>query len=84
MTTNKKGAPATATPSNTNKCNHTFCRCASQLHFAGFPPPPKPGEGKLSDFLDSRSGWHEAIRAASHLRRAAEIETAWREMGGAL
>lgn len=120
------------------KSEPTQCRCASQLHFAGFPPPPKPGEGKLSDYLDSRSGWHEAIRAAneiritdregraqaehsggriifgsgrgqgwkhihhaeawevrqccaelrnraaSHLRRAAEIETAWREMGGAL
>ena len=120
------------------KSEPTQCRCASQLHFAGFPPPPKPGEGKLSDFLDSRSGWHDANRAAdairitdregraqaehsggriifgsgrgqglkhirhaeawevrqccaelrnraaSHLQRAAEIETAWAEMGGAL
>ena len=55
--TNKKGAPATATPSNTNERNHTFCRCASQLHFAGFPPPPEREDGPLVDFLEARPGW---------------------------
>ena len=55
--TNKKGAPTTATPSNTNERNNTVCRCASQLHLAGFTPPPEREDGPLVDFLEARPGW---------------------------
>lgn len=139
MQRNAKQKAATspkAATSNANKQQSTGCRCAAQLHFEGFPPPPAPCEGRLADYMEARDGWHDRRkpcaalsiddreardqsehsggriifgsgrgqglkhirhaegwevrqccaelrnRAASHLRRAAEIETAWTEMGG--
>ena len=141
MTRNAKQKAATspkAATSNSNAEKSTGCRCAAQLHFEGFPPPPKPGEGPLSDYLEARPGWHDRKtpcaalsiddreardqsehsggkiifgsgrgqglkhirhadawevrqcaaelrnRAASHLRRAVEIETAFAGIGGVL
>lgn len=136
---NRKAAPVRGTTaSNSNAEKSTGCRCAAQLHFEGFPPPPKPGEGPLSDYLEARPGWHDRKtpcaalsiddreardqsehsggkiifgsgrgqglkhirhadawevrqcaaelrnRAASHLRRAVEIETAFAGIGGVL
>ena len=54
----KKAAtsPRAAT-SNANAKNPTACRCAGQLHFHGFPPPPLPGEGPLADYLEAIGGW---------------------------
>lgn len=63
--TMKEAAPSPkGTASKTNVQNHTGCRCAAQLHFEGMQPPPQPGEGPLSDYLEARPGWHDAIRAA--------------------
>ena len=141
MSRNAKKRAATspkAATSNANKQESTRCRCAAQLHFEGFPPPPERGEGPLSDYLEARPGWHDANRAAaallitdregrnqaehsggkiifgsgrgqgwkhikhadawevrqcaaelrqraaSHFRRADEVENAWRESGGVL
>ncbi len=135
----KRAAPGRTRPNGTtNDRNNTGCRCAAQLHFDGFPPPPLPGEGPLADYLEAIGGWLDRMdacaalsisdrdaraqsensggriifgsgrgqglkhirhadawevrrcaaelrgRGASHYRRAAEIENAWREMGGAL
>ena len=63
MKTNRK--PLTVAPgaakekTNTAKC--TACRCAKQGTFGqrfGFPPPPKPSEGPLADYLEANPGWH--------------------------
>ena len=134
----QKAAPGATrkAASKTNCGNHTGCRCAAQLHFEGFPPPPEPGEGPLEAYLRARPGWHDKMnlcaalgisdrearaqsehsaglvifgsgtgqglkhlhhadgwearqcaaelrnRAASHLRRANEIEAAWAGIGG--
>ena len=135
----KRAAPSgKSATSNANSPKHKPCACSGQLHFPGFPPPPAPGEGPLSDYLEARPGWHDrktpcaalAIddreardqsehsggriifgsgrgqglkhirhadawevrqcaaelrnRAASHLRRAVEIETAFAGIGGVL
>lgn len=53
-------SPKAAT-SNANAKNPTACRCAKQGTFAprfGFPPPPKPSEGPLADYLEANPGWH--------------------------
>lgn len=68
----KKAAtsPKAAT-SNANAKNPTACRCAKQGTFAprfGFPPPPEPGEGPLSDYLEARPGWHNAKSAAASIQ----------------
>ena len=55
--TNKKGAPATATPSNTNARKCSTCGCSAQMIIAGFPPPPEREDGPLVDFLEARPGW---------------------------
>ena len=55
--TNKKGAPATATPSNTNARKCSTCGCFTQMIIAGFPPPPEREDGPLVDFLEARPGW---------------------------
>lgn len=55
--TNKKGAPATATPSNTNARKCSTCGCSAQMILAGFPPPPEREDGPLVDFLEARPGW---------------------------
>ena len=135
----RRAAPGRTRPiGTTNTQESTGCRCAAQLHFEGFPPPPAPGEGPLSDYLEARPGWHDrktpcaalsiddreardqsehsggkiifgsgrgqglkhirhadawevrqcAVelrnRAASHLRRATEIEAVFAGIGGAL
>lgn len=134
----KRPAPCKGRASNANTPKHTPCACAGQLCFNGFPPPPAPGEGPLSDYLEARAGWHDRKtpcaalsidereardqsehsggkiifgsgrgqglkhirhadawevrqcaaelrnRAASHLRRAVEIETAFAGIGGVL
>ena len=62
MTRTAKQKAATspkAATSNAITQDSTGCRCAAQLHFKGFPPPPAPGEGPLSDYLEARSGWHD-------------------------
>ena len=55
--TNKKGAPATATPSNTNARKCSTCGCSAQMILAGFLPPPEREDGPLVDFLEARPGW---------------------------
>lgn len=35
----------------------TRCPCASQLHFAGFLPPPEREDGPLVNFLEARPAW---------------------------
>lgn len=56
----KRAAPGRTRPNGTtNDRKSTGCRCAAQLHFEGFSPPPKPGEGPLSDYLEARPGWHD-------------------------
>ena len=137
----KRPAPCKGRASNANEQNNTGCRCKVQACFPelhGFPPPPAPGEGPLSDYLEARSGWHDRKtpcaalsiddreardqsehsggkiifgsgrgqglkhirhadawevrqcaaelrnRAASHLRRAKEIESAFAGIGGVL
>lgn len=133
----KRPAPRKGRASNANTEKSTGCRCAAQLHFEGFPPPPLPGEGPLAAWLEAHPGWwgrqflcatlgmddrsirlqaeHSGgrvifnsgmgglsatahamkiemqncaaelrNRAASHLRRAAETETAWIGLGGTL
>ncbi|MBP8655173.1 MAG: hypothetical protein KBI43_01865 [Kiritimatiellae bacterium] len=45
------------TASNSNAEKSTGCRCAAQLHFHGFPPPPKPSDGPLVDWLEANPGW---------------------------
>ena len=139
--TKKAATSPKAATSNANEKNHTGCRCKVQACFPemhGFPPPPAPGEGPLSDYLEARAGWHDRKtpcaalsiddreardqsehsggkiifgsgrgqglkhirhadawevrqcaaelrnRAASHLRRAVEIETAFAGIGGVL
>ena len=57
--TTKRPAPGKGRASNADNEKPTGCRCAAQLHFEGFPPPPKPGEGPLSDYLEARPGWHD-------------------------
>ena len=55
---NKKAAtsPKAAT-SNANTQESTGCRCAAQLHFDGFPPPPDPSKGPLAEWLEAHPGW---------------------------
>lgn len=64
----KKAAtsPKAAT-SNANAKNPTACRCAGQLHFHGFPPPPLPGEGPLADYLEAIGGWLDRMDACAAL-----------------
>ncbi len=60
MTRNAKQKAATspkAATSNANTQKSTGCRCAAQLHFEGFPPPPKPNDGPLVDWLEANPGW---------------------------
>lgn len=57
----KRPAPGKGRASNANAKNPTACRCAKQGTFAprfGFPPPPKPSEGPLADYLEANPGWH--------------------------
>lgn len=53
----KRPAPGKGRASNANEKNHTGCRCAAQLHFEGFPPPPDPFKGPLVEYLNARPGW---------------------------
>ena len=53
-------SPKAAT-SNANKQESTRCRCAAQLHFEGFPPPSKPGEGPLAAWLEANPGWWSRV-----------------------
>ena len=58
----KRPAPGKGRAGNANEQNNTGCRCKVQACFPelhGFPPPPAPGEGPLSDYLEARSGWHD-------------------------
>jgi len=67
---NEKAAPGATrkAASKTNERNHTGCRCAAQLHFEGFtPPPPERAEGGVADYLFARPGWHERMRVAAAL-----------------
>jgi len=62
MRTNRKPlAGATgAAKERTNCGKHTPCRCAEQAAFSpsfGFPPPPKPSDGPLVDWLEANPGW---------------------------
>jgi len=60
MTRNAKKRAATspkAATSNANTQENTGCRCAGQLHFNGFPPPPDPFRGPLVEYLNARPGW---------------------------
>ncbi len=55
---NRKAAPVRGTTaSNSNAEKSTGCRCAAQLHFHGFPPPPDPFKGPLVEYLNARPGW---------------------------
>lgn len=66
--TNKKAAPSPkSATSKTNGKNPTACRCAGQLHFEGFPPPPLPGEGPLELYLSLRPGWHDRLNLCAAL-----------------
>lgn len=57
----KKAAPSgKSATSNANSRKHTPCRCAEQAAFSpsfGFPPPPKPSDGPLVDWLEANPGW---------------------------
>ncbi len=54
----EKGRPGgTGAASTINTPNPTACRCAGQLHFHGFPPPPDPFRGPLVEWLEAHPGW---------------------------
>lgn len=53
----KRPAPGKGRASNANTQESTGCRCTAQLHFKGFPPPPKPSDGPLVDWLEANPGW---------------------------
>jgi len=56
-TKRKAAPPAEGATRKTNTPNPTACRCAGQLHFHGFPPPPDPFRGPLVEYLNARPGW---------------------------